>query len=1109
MRVSRSFFRLFAIAYLLIAALRSPTQSLTVSAPGATGAIGAESSGSLSKPPAARKASSASELPTTTSLTATGSAGNYTLTAAVGSSNRNGIPSGKVQFFDTTNGNALLGTKLIGGGPVSLGFYNSANPTVGYQPILTATGDFNGDGYKDVAVIAADNTLTMSLGKGNGTFDTAAPVQLSSLGVSAASNSTQIFVADFTGNGRDDLLLGNVILLRNADGTFSSFLITSNTVSGLGDFNKDGIVDYVAADGNGNVQTFLGKGDGTFQLIPSCNSSSHNVPCQTPNTSLSGAVAVGDFNHDGILDLAFGASSTGATYNLSVVLGSGDGTFTVGPISTIAFPTAGSSFPYFLAAADFNNDGQLDLVASHYLSGTVSILLGNGDATFKMGEIEPVPAYPEIENLVIGDYNGDGQLDIAYVTVPQAGTLGAGLTVLQGNGDGTFSTTSIPTQTPSVMPFTLSSADFNEDGLSDLVTADLLYCVQYTCSHNVASVFLGQIQQTASITNVYLQGVGTHQVETVYSGDTKYLSSTSNPVPLDGSLITTQLTLTASANPATAGSTVTFTGYVQALYGSGVPTGTITATLNQENMVFPVDSTGHASYSLSGFPVGAYTISANYSGDTNYAGSTAGLVERIVGGTGSTNVASITILSGADQSAAVGTALAKPIVVQATSLNGAAVAGVPISFVGAGLTFSSATATTNSAGQVSVTAKPTLGGTLTSSASVTITGLFVTFKETGIAIPATTQPSIAPMAILPSGASAAGASLQAAVADLNGDGIRDLVLTDTIDATASLLLGKGDGTFQTPFTFAVGNGPYGVATGDFNGDGKLDVAAVNGLDNTVSILLNSASGLPAKPSFTYPAGGQPYGVSVADLNRDGIPDLIVTNDGSNAFSVHRGIGNANFLPAAFYPTGSYPFVTAVADMNNDGYPDLVVQNFGDNTVGVYLNTGAGTFLPQATYATGAGPFGVATGDFNGDGYPDVAVANLSANTLSVLLNDKTGKLLPAVSYAAGSLPTSVVAADLNGDGVLDLGVANLGDGTVGVLLGKGDGTFLPQTTVAAGTQPYSLVAADFNGDGKPDLAVTSFFSNTLGVLLQTPAATAGKVKGAPKPVVPIKTVPLR
>jgi hypothetical protein len=337
---------------------------------------------------------------------------------------------------------------------------------------------------------------------------------------------------------------------------------------------------------------------------------------------------------------------------------------------------------------------------------------------------------------------------------------------------------------------------------------------------------------------------------------------------------------------------------------------------------------------------------------------------------------------------------------------------------------------------------------------------------------------------------AGGLPFSVAVGDFNGDGKQDLAVANYGSNNVSVLLGKGDGTFQTALSVLSlpdGSFPLSVAVGDFNGDGKPDLAVATYYSAAVSVLLGKGDGsFGAAPS--YAAGSNPNSVAVGDFNGDGKLDLAVANAGSNNVSVLLGQGDGTFLPAQSVPAGASPGSVAVGDFNGDGIPDLAVANIGSNNVSLLLGKGDGTFLPAVNYPAGDNPRSVAVGDFNGDGIPDLAVANFGSGTVSVLLGQGDGTFLPAQSYPAGVHPSAVAVGDFNGDGNQDLAVANQGtypsynDSSVAILLGKGDGTFLPAQSYAAGVTPQSVAVGDFNGDGKPDLAVANEYSN-VSVLL--------------------------
>ena len=323
------------------------------------------------------------------------------------------------------------------------------------------------------------------------------------------------------------------------------------------------------------------------------------------------------------------------------------------------------------------------------------------------------------------------------------------------------------------------------------------------------------------------------------------------------------------------------------------------------------------------------------------------------------------------------------------------------------------------------------------------------------------------------------------VGDFNGDSRLDLVVGATASdyaGSVSVLLGIGDGTFRTPLNYTVGSEPMPVSLGDFNGDGKLDLVVGAGSDyaGSLSVLLGKGDGT-FQAYAAYSAGGPPYSVAVGDFNGDSKADLVVANYGQNTVGVLLGNGNGTFQAYVDYLVGRYPISVAVEDFNGDGKPDLAVANQSSASVSVLLGIGNGTFQdPRPHFATGKDPGSLAAEDLNGDGKPDLAVANQSSASVSVLLGNGDGSFQPHVDYATGERPYSVAVGDFNSDSKPDLAVSNYFDHTVSVLLGNGDGTFRTHVDYSTGgDNAHTLVVGDFNGDGKPDLAVTNSAEMTI------------------------------
>jgi hypothetical protein len=386
-----------------------------------------------------------------------------------------------------------------------------------------------------------------------------------------------------------------------------------------------------------------------------------------------------------------------------------------------------------------------------------------------------------------------------------------------------------------------------------------------------------------------------------------------------------------------------------------------------------------------------------------------------------------------------------------------------------------------------------------------------------------------------------------AVADVNGDGKPDIVVANSCGSstcpssgsapgTVGVLLGNGNGTFQTAVTYSSGGyGPVSVAVADVNGDGKPDIVVANSCGSssscpssgtapgTVGVLLGNGNGT-FQTAVTYGSGGYTANsVVIADVNGDGKPDLLVLNSCSNnscsstygdgTVGVLLGNGDGTFQTAVAYDSGGFePTSIAVGDVNGDGKPDVVVAQcsgpvFGcfPGEVGVLLGNGNGTFQTAVNYSSGADtPVAVAVVDINGDGNLDILVTNSVSGdhfdldgAVGVLLGNGNGTFQTAVTYDPGGAASGLAIADLIGNGKLDAAVIESTCGqcignngspspSVAVFPGNGDGTFQSAVHFPASADAVSVVAAVLNGGGLPDLVVGNASPSTsVGVLINT------------------------
>jgi len=359
--------------------------------------------------------------------------------------------------------------------------------------------------------------------------------------------------------------------------------------------------------------------------------------------------------------------------------------------------------------------------------------------------------------------------------------------------------------------------------------------------------------------------------------------------------------------------------------------------------------------------------------------------------------------------------------------------------------------------------------------------------------------SFAPSFGLPPGGQQSGL----AVGDLDGDGRPDLVIavgqTNSVSGYIYQNIEPGGGldtnSFAPPQPFGVSGRATAVAVADLDADGLLDIIILTTSPDQLAVFRNVSS--PGAMSFqaplTWPAlGGGLGALAVADIDGDGHPDVVATGMTNNKVAIFRNVssvGAISLAPHVDFAVGTAPVALAVADLDGNGKPDILTANANATSgafsilrnVGVPGLVDTNSFNAAFSITNGTGAAGIVAADFDGDGKLDIAVSLGASNRVAIYRKTSPQGILNGASFAApvslvcpGS-PRGLAVADLDGDGKLELIVANTNAASIsaffnsttpGILTSNG---FQPRIDLSAGAFCFAVAAADVDFDGKPDL----------------------------------------
>jgi len=940
----------------------------------------------------------------------------------------------------TADANANDVSVLLGNGDGT--FQTAIHMAAGSTPIALVAGDFNGDGRLDLATgNAGSNDISVLLGKGDGTFD--------ELVANAVGNATSaIATGDFTGNRNLGLAVVNqgsdsvTILPGNGDGTFQRPLTVplpygsgaSSIVAA--DFNNDGRTDLAVADPSLNeVSILLGNGDGTFQ-------SSTIAVAGGPYT-----IVAGDFTGDGQIDLAV---ANRAFSIVTILLGNGDGTFRVLPPTQLGQPD-NPPFPDAIVTGDFNGDGHLDLAAADVGTDAVTVLLGNGDGTFRV--LPPISlgaGFPSILSLVAGDFNHDGYTDLAVASTDYFN--GDSVDVLLSNGDGTFRVLPPISLGYGVYPAAIVAGDFNDDGKLDLATADA-----NANGTDDYSVYLGNGDGTFQGPTPYPiggTGVSTALVAGDFNGDGRTDLAITRTYPDD---VRVELGR-GDGTFADAGQlpiTSRYTPLVADVSGNGT------------DDVLVVDGFGNIldRRGIAGQP-NTFELPAVIN---------PGFPSRDIAWVPNTLVGPLLASVDAQDDAVSLYAYQNGSFVRVGSLT---TGQLPAQIVAADL---------SGDGWDDLVVRNAGDGSLSVFFNNGQGSFWTGFNPFRGPVTLSVGPGVSDVQAI----------------DTSGDGHLDLVVTNKVTGQVSVLFNQGNGSFAAPVSYRAGTGlseiepggtpelasleaTAGVAGGPLTQGGPDSLVTINPGSNTFDVLAGLGGGRFANP-VTFPTPGPAQIVYMADFTDSGRDDLVLIT--AVGVSIYLANGKGGFLPPVTYDAGFEPSGLTVADVNHDGTLDLLVGDSNGNVL-VFLGQGDGTF--QAPGYASEPPVELAA-DLSDNGSKDIISAD---QRLDILAADHGGGNLTILADASTGLvdPGAVTLADLNGDGIPDLIVANSGSNNVLIYPGLGNGLFGPAINDGhgyfVGTNPVGITVANLTGN-LPDLVVSDDESNTVTILINTSQSTGG------------------
>ena len=721
--------------------------------------------------------------------------------------------------------------------------------------------------------------------------------------------------------------------------------------------------------------------------VDGCSSTSFKVATSINLDAPPAAVAAGDLNGDGRMDLV--VSLLNRSREIMILFGRG-GSDGFGP--PISFPVDGDA--RHVSIGDLTGDGKPDLVVtidgfSDAIGGRFAILFNDGTGKFTFQSNLLLPGSPS--RSVLSDINTDGRLDI--IAGLFNGTDQGLVAVLLGTGTGSFvHATQSPIATFSSNSAAVVVGDFNEDGNPDFAVPGRLVGVE---------IWVGFREDFLTIF-----GPG----PTVVTGNSPQFLTVANFNP-DG-----HLDLLADNRVVLGTGTGSFSPPIVAPFAENNASA-LAADVNNDTHVDVVTSGPRGITIMLGDGTGNLVRGKSYIAGAVILGSSTALGDFNQDGKidlASTQWNGIGILDG-DGAGGFNEAYSYHMH-----------APVMRDMVGADFN--------NDGKQDFAIVGPSFGGVQNpdgSAVDVALgdgSGIFTRKSLTNFGAVRLTSVT---------------------AADFNSDGKVDLAVTNVVDGRISILFNDGTGGFPTDGfsvpTITVGTVLSAIKAGDFNNDTKADIVAMVPNSNTYAVLLGNGNG-----TFTNIGGGSLQSgfhflddLDVGDFNGDSKLDLAIVRSGANEVHTLQGDGTGHFSNYAVVPLTGAPISVVVRDLNGDGKQDLAVshsplENFTRRGVLTVLISN-GTGFNAATDYTTDSPGMLDSGDFNSDNKPDLVVSSgaiifgLNSTGLTFLTNKGNGEFNAPVNVVTANVSDLVLVADFNNDGKDDVAVSHTA-ANVGILL---------------------------------------------------------------------------